>query len=674
MKLLGAYSSRISVFHYQELLKLLEAGLVLGDFGGGALFDKAAADILIQQGQDFSSLPAISAGSRAIADSVNTPLSTLNARYAAIGAERDDFLARMDQFLSVLGQDSDAIDRLLYAAEMETWMVSRPQLSSATQFGYDFSSTHGQVPSDVSMVDPTTGVRCLDADGLDRQPIDVSFLVDGKLVRGIGAPIVSVDRTLPINLVWSESTRGTEETLSGPDWTQYTLLAPAPLLTFKAPSAAVILPKSHSGEQILEVRGQQVAGNLPVYVKIVFVPRRRKVVISQCVDKAAQSLSAYRISPDDIIVYDAAQSYEQDQDFQIDLTAGRSDIVPRAALAGKIVNVQVTEYFPGYQCSTNNMDWSPAVMFDAATPFSDVRTSYFPIEITADGYFPVVDELGLPLGIEIRPKAGLNYEALLRIETNANDDFGVTTRLEIEFDRPGYYNGLRLTPFVNMPVCLTQIQSEGMLTLGAAPDIFYGNVLIDRPVSIRFADSKGNPVFVRRLFLTLYQPNYSLTEQLVSPSDQLRQESLARLQTVLPFSDRPVQPSLPTSLVGAQYNFGLRDIAGERYNPIYPPSMLTPTPAQGVFVSGPFHIDGMPEIIRKDAEVSGSVDCYLICRPAGAGPSGDVIVAQLKGDAISFLDAWGGATFASCDLYLKWVFRSDDAVLTRFLLQVTKGA
>src|ERR1035438_6369215 len=79
-------------------------------------------------------------------------------------------------------------------------------------------------------------------------------------------------------------------------------------------------------------------------------------------------------------------------------------------------------------------------------------------------------------------------------------------------------------------------------------------------------------------------------------------------------ADRPVQPSLPTSLVGAQYNFGLRDIAGERYNPIYPPSMLTPTPAQGVFVSGPFHIDGMPEIIRKDAEVSGSVDCYLIDR------------------------------------------------------------
>src|ERR1017187_3310246 len=61
--------------------------------------------------------------------------------------------------------------------------------------------------------------------------------------------------------------------------------------------------------------------------------------------------------------------------------AGRDNIVPLATMAGKTVNVQVTEYFPGYQCSTNNMDWSPAVMFDAIMPFADVRTNYFPINI-----------------------------------------------------------------------------------------------------------------------------------------------------------------------------------------------------------------------------------------------------------------------------------------------------
>ena len=85
--------------------------------------------------------------------------------------------------------------------------------------------------------------------------------------------------------------------------------------------------------------------------------------------------------------------------------------------------------------------------------------------------------------------------------------------------------------------------------------------MVDRPVSIRFADADGNPVFVRRLFLTFYQPNYSLKEHLVNPADQARQDSLARLQTVLPFSDRPVQGAVPVSLVGAQYEIGLRDIA-----------------------------------------------------------------------------------------------------------------
>src|SRR5450756_2478154 len=128
-----------------------------------------------------------------------------------------------------------------------------------------------------------------------------------------------------------------------------------PLLTFEAPTAAVILPKSQAMDRLLNVQGQQVAGNLPVYVKIVFVPRRRKVTLSNCADQVAQPLSIYRISPDDIIAYDDAQSYEQDQDYTVDLIAGRNNLVPRATMAGKTVNVQVTEYFPGYQCSINNL-------------------------------------------------------------------------------------------------------------------------------------------------------------------------------------------------------------------------------------------------------------------------------------------------------------------------------
>jgi hypothetical protein len=162
----------------------------------------------------------------------------------------------------------------------------------------------------------------------------------------------------------------------------------------------------------------------------------------------------------------------------------------------------------------------------------------------------------------------------------------------------------------------------------------------------------------------LYQPNYSLKEHLINPTDQLRQESLARLQGVLPFSARPVQVPLPTSITGAQYEFGLRQIAAEKYVPAAP----------GIFVSGPFTIDGMPEVVRLDMEFTGTIECHLICRPNG-DPTGDYTVQELtSGTAISFPDAWPGAHLNTADLFLQWIFRSNDAVLTRFLLQVTKGA
>jgi hypothetical protein len=70
-----------------------------------------------------------------------------------------------------------------------------------------------------------------------------------------------------------------------------------------------------------------------------------------------------------------------------------------------------------------------------------------------------------------------------------------------------------------------------------------------------------------------------------------------------------------------------------------------------------------------------SPDCYLICRPAGIPVTTDRIVQQLiRGTIFSFPDVWTAGALTGADFYLKWVFRSDDAVLTRFLLQVTKGA
>jgi hypothetical protein len=127
------------------------------------------------------------------------------------------------------------------------------------------------VPNDVSIEIPG-GSRCLDSFGMDRQPIDVDFLVDGELVHGIGAPVLSIDRTAPVSLSWTVPIAGTQplpaateiEDLEGPDWTKYSVLAPAPVLTFYSPTVAVILPKSRTSDVLVNVRGQQITGNLPV--------------------------------------------------------------------------------------------------------------------------------------------------------------------------------------------------------------------------------------------------------------------------------------------------------------------------------------------------------------------------------------------------------------------------
>jgi hypothetical protein len=121
--------------------------------------------------------------------------------------------------------------------------------------------------------------------------------------------------------------------------------------------------------------------------------------------------------------------------------------------------------------------------------------------------------------------------------------------------------------------------------------------------------------------------------------------------------------ALPTSITGAQYEFGLRQIAAEKYVPAAP----------GIFVSGPFKMDGMPEVIQLDMEFTGAVECHLICRPNG-DPNGDYVVQQLvSGTAISFPDTWPGDHLNTADLFLQGIFRSNDAVLTGSCCKSPKG-
>lgn len=145
MKLLGNYSSKLVPFHAEELLKLLETGVTLGEYGGSKLLDTAAVDKLRRQSRDFSSLPAILAGSRSTSESIDYPLDLLRARYEAISREREDFLTRIDLFLTVLEKDSNLIDQLIAAANMEPWVSRRAAMFPSVKFYQDFGASRGSV-------------------------------------------------------------------------------------------------------------------------------------------------------------------------------------------------------------------------------------------------------------------------------------------------------------------------------------------------------------------------------------------------------------------------------------------------------------------------------------------------------------------------------------------------
>jgi len=157
MQLLGSYPTQLASWYKDELLTLLQAAISAGDYGGGKLVDSSTINTLNQQAQDFTSLPAIPADSRALVQSILYPLQLLQARYIAISQERDSFIAKMQSMLNVLVKDSNLIDQLVAAANMETWVSRQGALDTATQFYQDFSATHGNVAIDLPQTDPETG-------------------------------------------------------------------------------------------------------------------------------------------------------------------------------------------------------------------------------------------------------------------------------------------------------------------------------------------------------------------------------------------------------------------------------------------------------------------------------------------------------------------------------------
>jgi hypothetical protein len=651
MNLLGPYSSNLAAFSYQELVSLLQQAIAAGEYAGGTLFDSESAAALQSLATSFASLPLPSAEERAIADQVNTPLNLLIARYNAITSEVSDFQTQLNNLLSILYKDSYLIVQTLNASIGNNWAAQQPIIAGAIQFSWDFSAGYGNVTFDIPRTDPSNGVEY---DTI----LPLKTLFNGTdIVGGLAAP--SNDTQFAVkNLNWVYSFNAQTETASGDDWTEFSLLANAPLMTYSStPQMSTVIPIGGDATQFFIAGGQSTVGNLPIYVQISFIERARVVSVNAVANQSVQ-LSSYTISVTDSAVYSPGVEYVLNTDYTL---TNSGQFTPLASLNGLTVNVLVSEFYPAYQCSINQNDWSLPVMLDTARLYPDNTTEFVPVDLitTSNGSlaFPVTDEDGVSLGLWIQMIAPPDSEMVFSIASPAAPSYGAQAELDVEFEKPGYMTGFNLGSFTNFPPTLTGVVLEGLVPANnvALP---MTPVVLNQETTLTFPTQ-----LVRRVRLLLTQTNYSLKEYQATAPDALRRDTLANLQAVLPFAIRNTQPALPVFYEGAEYDFGIENLYGLLSEPRLP----------GVFIVGPFNITGVPEILRLDTQTTGDVDTYLTYQSFDANGNQ---LADASAE-IPFLPATSmvfpptDSAIYSVTLYLKFVLRDQTSMVSRYLLQAT---
>lgn len=384
-----------------------------------------------------------------------------------------------------------------------------------------------------------------------------------------------------------------------------------------------------------------------------------------------QNLSAYAVNQDDAAVYIPIpgsdmpnQVFLNTSDFIID---DISDVIFLGLPDGVPVTVRFSESFPAYQCSVNQVSWSPLIMLDPNRPYPDGTTSFYPIEIGTGGLFPITDELGVPTGLTLQVIGSqVPFQYYFEVTTQATPQYGASALLKIDLSRPTFMNAMTIAPFTNYSVRLLMVETQSFGT-DTRQTVGLPNVLIDRPVTLTFPTT-----LLQTVYLTLYQENYNLSTYQVQPPDALRRDVLFTLQNNLPFNVRRPQRAIPQYLTGAQYSFGLENVAGETQTPILP----------GVFVAGPQHFQGIPELLRFDAEFvdetsTPSFNVYLCWKAYDASDA--LLDSELTGiqiiPGISIVFPFHNPNIISTvdhvDVYLKFVFRDSETVLERYLLQMT---
>lgn len=686
MQLLGNFSSNLTAFLYEQLLAQLETSISKGEYAAGNLFDTSAAAVIQAEGQNFSTITVPSAGNTSFAEDVNVPLDKLQARYTAIENEITSLQNTIPQLLDTIAKETSLLDKTIAAAEVEKWGSQQPSLSTAQVFQWSFESGRGITStvypqsseeisetstSDVIFVlglavfpgnykeDPLTDIIYTSVVPTVSYVISEYLSGDGTVQQGVGSPITR--RSIPIKTTeWSFTPNSIQtkfETIYGDDrtWAYLSTLEPEPILIFGAPNIQTLLPIGGSVTGLFLVSGTVEGGSLPVYVRILFHPRQRIIDIINATPSQQIQLSLYNVTANTISVFTASTVYTEGLDYTVD-DHGVVTIVPTGGLVGINFSILFEEFFPAYQCSIDQTNWSPIFMLDPLKPYPDDTVDFLPIDIQ-DSKFPLSDELGVPLGLFIQMTGTPTAELLLLVTTPGSQSYGETAQLTITLERAVYMNGLQLSPFTNFPAVIQSIVAYGF-TDNIQTTVLDIPIILDRSMVIKFPRQ-----LTRKFVINLYQQNYSLKEYIVEGPDALRRNTLADLQSTLPFSvQRPV-PAIPQHLEGALYEFGIKSIVAVDDQANLP----------GVFVSGPYQVDGMPEVIRLDADLAnmpGSTDVYLayIAYDGNEQILDQNEIAFVVGTVLKY-----PSTFVAdhVNFFVKFIFRHELSVAKKLQLQVT---
>lgn len=686
MQLLGNFSSNLTAFLYEQLLAQLEISISKGEYAAGKLFDTSAAAIIQAEGQNFSTLTTPEAGATSFVEDVNVPLDKLQARYTAIENEVSMLQTTIPRLLDIISKETSLLDKTIAAAEVEKWGSQRPALSTAQVFQWNFEAGYGVTstvyPNSAEEVGETSASDVIFVLGLavfpgnyKEDPLSdiiytastpvVSYAIseylsgDGTVKQGIGSPITR--RKISIKTIqWAFTPNSLEtqfETIYGDDqtWAYLSTLEPTPILIFGAPNIQTLLPIGGSVTGLFLVSGSVVGGSLPIYVRILFHPRQRIISITNAAASQQIQLSLYNVTANTVKAFTASNVYVAGLDYTVD-DHSMLTIMPTGALVGIDFSILFEEYFPAYQCSIDQTNWSPIFMLDPLKPYPDDTVEFLPIDIQ-NSKFPLSDELGIPLGLFIQMIGTPTSELLLLVTTPGSPTYGENSKLTIALERAVYMNGLQLEPFTNFPTMIQSIVAYGF-TDNIQTTVLDIPILLDRSMVIKFPRQ-----LIRKFVINFYQQNYSLKEYIIEGHDALRRNTLADLQSTLPFSvQRPV-PAIPQHTEGTLYEFGVKNIVAVDDQVNLP----------GVFVSGPYRVKGMPEIIRLDADLEnmpGATDVYLAYL---AYDGNSQILAQ---DEIAFVVGtvirYPSVFVADhVDFFVKFIFRNELSIAKKLQLQVT---